>query len=239
MIKGLFIATPCFGGQCYTGYALSLVKLITHFTKIKMNNEISTISGESLVPIARNELVRNFLSTNLSHMIFIDADLTFETQDVMSMMQLNRPVLGGLYLKKKLDWDVVKQNIKDDVPKEQFFNNAFSYVCYSENEQARAMLSYNRNKKEVFPVLYLGTGFMMIKRETFEKLMPHVQTYKRGEDSYHDFFQMRITDTGTYLSEDFSFCYLCQQHGIQVECAPWTKLLHTGTMEYGSHFGKL
>lgn len=238
-MKGVMIATPMFGGMCHSGYTLSLVSLTTHLSKTKVPYEVATVTGESLIPIARNQLVSDFLKSNLTHMIFIDADLTFKPQDVTALYQLNRPVVGGLYLKKNLDWDKIKENVLNEMPKDRIFDNAFSYVCYSENADAVRMLQYDKKKKEVFPVIYLGTGFMMIKREVFEKLMPFVDTYKRGYDTFYDFFRLRFSKSGMYLSEDFSFCQLCSEQGIQVECAPWTKLLHTGNMDYGSHLDKL
>ena len=81
-----------------------------------------------------------------------------------------------------------------------------------------------------------GTGFMLIKREVFEKLEPLVPKYINGnvvnsaEQFASLFFDTSVDEERQILlSEDFHFCYLAKKHGFKVHIAPWVKLTHVGS----------
>ena len=84
-----------------------------------------------------------------------------------------------------------------------------------------------------------GTGFMLIKREVFEKLAEHVPSYTNNIvdlsgnlkiEPVKEFFTTAIEEeTNVLLSEDFLFCKLARKHGMKVYAAPWAQLAHIGT----------
>ena len=81
-----------------------------------------------------------------------------------------------------------------------------------------------------------GTGFMLIKREVFETLMPHTPQYTNDLPNLgmgtkiYDFFQTsHCPDSGRLLSEDYHFCVQYRKHGGKVYAAPWCKLGHWGS----------
>lgn len=84
-----------------------------------------------------------------------------------------------------------------------------------------------------FQVKHIGTGFMLIRRDVFEDLAPHTQTYTNGGASIpdsqpvYDFFQVGVRD-GQLLSEDYHFCHEYRTHGGTVWAAPWCELGHFG-----------
>jgi hypothetical protein len=88
-----------------------------------------------------------------------------------------------------------------------------------------------------------GTGFMLIKREVFEKLAPHVPEYrsstKQNADGGFDkpltrqFFDTSIDETGCLLSEDYHFCALWRKHGGKVYASTKIKFNHIGTHIFG------
>ena len=87
----------------------------------------------------------------------------------------------------------------------------------------------------------IGTGFMMVKREVFEKYAeeyPHLhykpdhvgQANFDGTRYIHAFFDTVIDpQSHRYLSEDYMFCQNARAIGLQVWLCPWMKTTHVGT----------
>jgi hypothetical protein len=84
---------------------------------------------------------------------------------------------------------------------------------------------------------------MLIKRNVFEVLAPHVPTYRvssfqnpeTGEYDKpltYEFFATSIDETGALLSEDYHFCELFRKHGGKIYAHPFVKLDHVGTYVY-------
>ena len=81
---------------------------------------------------------------------------------------------------------------------------------------------------------YAGTGFMLIKREVFEKIeeaTPHL-AHEEIDGPTHAFFDTSIEE-GVYLSEDYFFCKRWSEIGGDIWMDPTVKLKHHGTCAYG------
>ena len=107
----IFIATPMFGGQCNYMYMISLINVLTKLGQAGIPAMFEVAANESLITKARNILVEGFLRSNATHMLFIDADLGFDGDDIVRMIQADKELIGGQYAKKKINWDVVKQTV--------------------------------------------------------------------------------------------------------------------------------
>ena len=94
-------------------------------------------------------------------------------------------------------------------------------------------------RDQPFEIWNGATGFMMIKREVFEKLKKVVPSYTNdvtdlggqiGKDIIHEYFACSIEkETNRLLSEDFHFCKVARENGIKVWGAPWAQLSHMGS----------
>ena len=60
--------------------------------------------NESLITRARNLLTHNFLNSQASHLFFIDSDIKFSANDVLSMISADKDVICGVYPKKEINW---------------------------------------------------------------------------------------------------------------------------------------
>ena len=91
----LFIATPMFGGSANYMYMISLINLLTHLGQNGITSMFEIAANESLITKARNILVEGFLKSDATHMLFIDADLGFDANDVLRMIQADKDLIGG------------------------------------------------------------------------------------------------------------------------------------------------
>ena len=87
-----FVATPCYGGALTEPYFRSVIKLMTFFNQHKVSLAFGTIANESLVTRARNVLLAYFLASDYTHLIFIDADIEFQVDDIMKLYAHDRDV---------------------------------------------------------------------------------------------------------------------------------------------------
>jgi hypothetical protein len=233
----VFIATPMYGGNCSGLYVSSLVELQILFANRGISFSMEFLFNESLITRARNLLTHNFLNSQASHLFFIDSDIKFSANDVLSMISADKDVICGVYPKKEINWSVVRNAVVNNVPDDQLkFHTGGLAVNLMNHAQSMEI-----NVNEPVEILHGCTGFMMIKRNVFEKLSDHVPSYRPNlnykfgsPDVFHkDFFSLSLDPTNKlYLSEDYHFCQMWRNIGGEVFAAPWIKLSHIGMYEF-------
>jgi hypothetical protein len=160
-------------------------------------------------PLARNAAAADFLKGDCTHLMFIDVDILDPrvAEHIARLLSHNEAIVGGLYPKKdekKLTW--VCNALEDRPP-----------------EDDRGLL----------PLRHIGTGFMMVKREVFEKMIEVL-----GQDIAYleyetdrpmwDFFDMPRVD-GRKISEDWHFCNVARALGFKIYGDTRILLMHIGT----------
>lgn len=232
----LFIATPMYGGLCYGYYTQSLMTLQNALRENRIDTALSFLFNESLIQRARNALVHGFLKTDFTHLLFIDADIRFDAKDVLPMILADKPIICGIYPKKEINWQQVHKAAQAGVPPEQLRLFSGSFVVNLINYAEHAQVDVNAPVE----IWNGGTGFMLIKREVFEKLRDHVPSYINdthdlggniGNERIAEFFATSIEPMGErLLSEDYHFCKEWREKCAgSVWAAPWVKLAHIGT----------
>src|SRR5271168_1520339 len=103
----LVLATPCFGGQISVLYAASLLKLQKLVRSYSdFNLKILFKDGDALITRARASLVAQFLDDpSATHLLFIDADIGFEPQQVLRLLEFGADVTAAVYPVKQINWD--------------------------------------------------------------------------------------------------------------------------------------
>ena len=232
----LFIASPMYGGLCYGYYAQSLMTLQNTLRDNKIDVAMSFLFNESLIQRARNALAHGFLKTDFTHLMFIDADIHFNPQDVLPMILADKPIICGIYPKKEINWEMVHKAAVAGVPPQDLRKYSGSFVVNLVGYAGEAQVQVDQPVE----IWNGGTGFMLIKREVFEKLREHVPSYINdthdlggniGKDRIAEFFATSIEPTGErLLSEDYHFCREWREKcGGTVWAAPWAQLAHIGT----------
>jgi len=248
--RKLFVAAPMYGGQCQGMFARSIADLSALCTHYGIQVRFYFLFNESLITRARNYCADEFLRSGDTHMMFIDSDIGFDAKDVIALLALSDPddesneydILAGPYPKKCISWEKIKtavdKGFADENPQdlEKYVGD---YVFNPAGGRSSIPLG------EPVEVLEAGTGFMMIRRQTFEKFEKaypeqlytpdHVRTeHFDGSRQIMAYFDTPICpDTNRYLSEDYMFCQWSRKAGMKVWFCPWMKLSHVGMMVFG------
>src|ERR1700728_543685 len=111
-------ATPCFGGQISVLYAASLFKLQQRIRRYRdLNLKILFKDGDALITRARASLVSQFLDDpGATHLLFVDADIGFELEQVVRLIECGADMCAAVYPIKRIDWDKVRTTIETDRP---------------------------------------------------------------------------------------------------------------------------
>ena len=113
MKNKIFIGTPCYGGMITADYFKSCMQLVAIAASRKIELQFGTIGNESLITRARNTLVQLFMDGDYTHLMFIDADIAFDPNTVLRMLDFDKDVVCGVYPRKTIDWIKVKKRVKD------------------------------------------------------------------------------------------------------------------------------
>jgi hypothetical protein len=246
----IFIATPCFGGVVSQSYMLSVIRLMSHAKSAEFDVTLSMLGYDALISRARSTLVAAFLDNPVTtHLLFVDADIGFEPQQVERLLRFDKDFTGALYPLKSIDWDFIPQRCVEGG--ETIGQAALSYVGTFSPEAER------KREGDFVTGIYVGGGFQMIRRSVLEKMIAaYPETHftrvhslpmsgSRSEmvqsSNLFALFDCIIDpDTGAYLSEDYSFCRRWRQIGGEIWIDIASKLTHTGPYEFvGDHASRL
>ena len=209
----IFLATPCYGGMCGGMFARSVADLAAVCTRYQIQLQIYFLFNESLITRARNYACDEFMRSGASHLLFIDADIGFDANDVIGMLALQRDespydIIGAPYPKKTISWEKIKMAVdkgKADKNPNDLEKYVGDYVFNPKGGQNQIPIN------EPVEVLEIGTGFMMVRKAAMEKFATsypqymyrpdHVRTeHFDGSREIMQFFQAEI-DKLDYATE--------------------------------------
>lgn len=235
----VLISTPMYNSQCMAGYTSSMIHLFKKYGN-DSTIELDFMYGinEALVTYARNMCANLFLKSDATHLLFIDADIQFDADQVWRMIQTQQDFVCGIYPKKKIDWNRVRQGALQGIQPNllPLYGNEYLFEPIPNSEP---------NDQGLVEILRAGTGMMMISRQVFESLEPHVGKFQivspvqsniqmgQGEPYLEFFYTSQDPLTKIFMNEDFTFCNLYRNQGGKIYAAPWVKLLHIGNHVYG------
>ncbi len=232
----LFVATPMYGGMCNGLYTMGMIGFTQLCDQVQLPFMYSYMTNESLITRARNSLAYDFLASDCTHLMFIDADIGFKPIYILNMLACDKDIICGMYPKKELNWPLVYAAVKNGITPERLSQYTGSFVVNLVDDATEAVGSRNQPMQ----IANGGTGFMLIKRKVFEDLQHKVPTYTHDAHAITDteqapkiideFFATSIDEkTNRLLSEDYHFCKLARKEGFTVWAAPWVELSHCGT----------
>lgn len=250
----IFVGTPMYGAQCAGTYTKASTDLAMMCAANGIGIQFYYLFNESLIQRARNYIADEFMRSDCTHLLFIDADIGFNPRDVLGLLavNLNDPdkynIVTGLYPKKTVAWEKIAKAAQAGHGKD----NPFELEAFAADfvfNPIKKQESFNMG--EPLEIGEGGTGFMLIPRETFTKFAEtypelsykpdHARTEQfDGTRNIHAFFDCIIDPvTRRYLSEDYYFCKKSREAGMKVWTCPWMKLQHIGSYIFKGDLAKI
>lgn len=253
----LYILTPCFASLCYVNYVDSILKTVDLFKQLNFPIVIEFCKNDSLVSRARNNLVAKAMSDpQTTHVLFIDNDITWSPFDILKLIVADKPIVGGAYPLKNYNWDKlldgngefdpsVMKSCVDKKNAHPVLGNIINDKSMIQYNLVRYNINYLSNSLEIkgnlTKVRHLATGFMMIQRNVFEKMMKAFPSTKyvddvnflHGDENNYAYalFDCGVED-GHYFSEDWLFCKRWSKMGGDIWLDVSVNLMHTGIEDY-------
>ncbi len=194
-------------------------------------------SSDALITRARADMVTAFLDhPRGTHLLFVDADIGFEAEQVFRLMSFGKEVVAGVYPAKAFDWDKIRRALAENRRNPQAAG--LNYVVGVE-DPARV-----QEQGGFIKVRHVGNGFLMIRRSALERLCAahpelkyervHARNdVRQGSPNRYALFETMIDkDTGEYLSEDYAFCRRWRDLGGEIWADLKSRLTHVGSMRF-------
>ena len=204
---------------------LSIFQLIQHLGRSKVEVGINTMKSP-LIHQARNYLTSVFLTTDYTHLLFIDSDVEFGPEAGLRMLVADKDIICTPYRVKDERIDQPRYTVKFADPK------------------VVPILPGKLVEIEAGP-----TGLMLIHRRVFEKIIKNRpdlkiknsanQALKETEKShsfYYNFFDFAFEDGYTF-GEDVSFCKLARSEGFKLYANTDSMTGHRGEYAWFGKFG--
>ena len=235
---GIFVATPVYGAACYMPYVTGLLSLQKICADAGIGFDYFYVSGTALLHEHRNVAAAAFLNhSNLSHMLYVDADIGFEGADILRMFVEEKDVVLGPYPAKHINWHGIVETARqrpDLSPQEVALRMAdYSTNFYGLDDQS-AFTGDGLNE-----IHGGGAGLMMIARSALARIdraYPGARSnfpaaYRHlvpNVDTLVEFFAFDREPDGRLLSEDLTFCKRWREIGGRIYAAPWVRTTHVG-----------
>ncbi len=235
--RSIFLATPCYGGMASINYMRSVLDLQAACAERGVGLEVFLGGGDALITRARGVMAGKFLNeTRHSHLFFVDADIGFRPENVFRLLDHDADIVGGVYPTKNIDWAKTRAAAQAGLKDLQAASVGYvvRFIPSPTNSVELDDDGFGR-------VSYVGTGFMMIKRQALARICAaHPELRARQSDmtgavvseAVMIFDTLIEPETGEYLSEDYAFCRRWRDLGGEIKADFRSRLTHVGHTTY-------
>lgn len=202
--RRIFLAIPAYSGQIGARCMISVAESILLLNKAGISVDICIQTGNCHVDDARNAMVREFLMTDCSDMVFIDEDVGFDCADLYKLVKYDRDLVAGVYPCKQMDEEYPVRPLPGEIW---------------------------ADRDGLVEVEGAPTGFMRLSRFMLEKMCAdEKRTFMgRGQGGPpHVILFERIYSDGMRMSGDYAFCHKWRKMGGKVFVDPAMGFSHTG-----------
>jgi len=179
----VFVATPLYDSVT-AEYAQSLFMAGLDCKERGIEVVPAIVRNSCFVDIARSVLVKKFLDTDCTHLLFIDSDIGYESHAIAGLVQAGVPFCAGVYRKRE--------------PKKRF-----AAQIYEPQEFKGPWIRAKR----------VATGFMCLERHVLEEMSSRVHTCKVATNGEIPMLFRTETcpvqldgNVGVFVGEDYCFC---------------------------------
>lgn len=209
-MKNILIATPCLYGKVDAYYAHSLSESIKLGLKNNLDINAVFLAEESILTIARNELINLAYKNNYDAMVFIDDDELWNPKALIKIILSEKDVVG---------LPVVN---KGDI-----------------NIQFNVSLNRNNIQKDAsdgfIKVNTIGTGFLKLSKKIIVDLCESNNEILFRGKKLKNVFEFNYM-SGSFIGEDIMLCKKIKELGYPIWVDPSHTVSHMGVKMYKGDF---
>jgi hypothetical protein len=175
---------------------------------------VRRVRGYAAIDAARNQMASDALAQGFDELLWIDADIVFDPDDVDKLRRHDLPLVCGIYPKK------------------------------SRRQLACSLLPNTRQvqfgvKGGLIEILYCGFGFVLTRRSVYETIQRQLNLplcNQRFNSTLVPYFATMVAGQDAqawYLGEDYAFCERARQCGFRVMADTSIRLWHVGSYRFG------
>ncbi|ADU35792.1 hypothetical protein [Variovorax paradoxus] len=238
------VVSPSHDGKFFQNYVTSLLNFAIESERAGMRMQVLFHQGESLVTRARNNCVAQFLANpNWTHLFWIDADIGFSAQAAFRLLLSGYDIAAGVYPLKRENWPA--EGVPAGTTQQQFEATFTRYTVNAKASELTSQVELEVQPDGFMKMTEAPTGFMVIKRAVFERLIASYPDLNYVPDSigetdqglHYRFFDVMVDpETRRYLSEDYGFCRLWSGLGESIYIDANSNLSHQGAKMYRGDF---
>ena len=208
----IFIATPAFDGKTHVPYAIALAETVLHLSKFGIQCQFAINCSGSLLVAERNRLMKQFISSDCTHILCVDSDLGWSPLAVKALLDHGKDFVAGVYPSRR--------------------DNIFTFRPVYREDQS--LIKEVSNNAPLFQMNFIPAGFMLIRRNVIEKLIadnPKLYFEPKHPDLKHEsghyLFSTELRD-GEFWGEDYVFCQHVRDSGFEIWVDPLIEFDHAG-----------
>ncbi len=219
----ILIGTPV-TGQVTIQYLMALRALENALNNADPAIKTDVMFGTaSFMPFSRNAIASILLeNASYTHLLFIDADISFRPEAVLKMIEADKDMIGCMYPKRALKLDALHRVFREVEDPRTAASIAYDYAAAEQLQKRYVDFAGKRHlfhniENGLVKTLRLGMGLTLIKREVIEKMaqaLPDLVVSAERASHYQAMgLKGRVLQCFTsvsvdniVLSEDLSFC---------------------------------
>lgn len=209
-MKSILIATPCLYGKVDAYYVNSLCESIKLGLKFDLHLKAIFLANESILPMARNELINLAYNQKYDSLVFVDDDELWDPMALIEIIQSEKDVVACPVVNKG--------------------DQRIEYNVYYDVEKVKIdpIDGY-------FPVPKVGTGFLKISKKAITDLVesaPEVKFRQHTIPAVFDYGHLN----GQFVGEDILLCRKLTELGYKIWINPKYTVSHMGPKMYVGDF---
>jgi len=200
----VLIGTPCYDGKLHVRYIAGLVQSLKKCPENNIQIDHLFIPGCAILHNARNIIFKNAYEQGYDVLVFIDADIGWDWNNLLTLIESGEDVVGGAY------------RLKNDTM----------------NTYALKKIFHPKEKGVLKECDFIGTGFMAISRKAMKKMFDKSPKYSDGATKgIRMVFDFDVKH-GELAGEDTFFCRNWRKCGGKVWVNTDIRLDHIGEKVY-------
>lgn len=207
--KRVLIGTPALDGRVDAWYSFSLFEIAKLANKNNIDTQIILLSYESILPMARNEILTVAINNNFDSLVFIDSDVYCDPETFISIIKSDKDVIAIPTVKKT---DIEQYDITFEEPIQE--------------------------DKDYLKAFRVSTSCLKINKKVLQELANNsVNTFFREKQIYnicqYDFIEQ------TFMGEDIYLCEKIKKLGFDIWVNTTSTCMHIGPKVYKGNFKAL